>query len=117
LVRRVCRHCGAPHVPQAAELEIIRHAPSVAEQARFRKGAGCKACRGTGYHGRVGCFELLTVDEEIRRLVQDHALASAINEAARRGGMHSLRDDGLGKVGEGQTTLDEVIRVSVRAAF
>ena len=115
LVRRVCGQCSRPYVPQEAELEGLRYAPGPEDRARFRKGAGCQACRGTGYHGRVGCFELLTVGEEIRGLVQSHATASDVNEAAKRAGMHCLHDDGLTKVAAGLTTLEEVMRVSMRA--
>jgi general secretion pathway protein E len=116
LVRRVCQQCAEPYLPLGIELATLRSAPTAEEKSRFRKSAGCPACRGTGYHGRVGCFELLSVDENVRRLVQAHALASEINDAARCAGMHSLRDDGLVKVAAGQTTLEEVIRVSMRAA-
>lgn len=115
LVRRVCSHCGKPHAPGGAELEMLRYEPTDQERARFRKGGGCERCRMTGYHGRVGCFELLTVNEEIRRLVAARCTASEINDAAIREGMHSLAEDGLMKVGTGQTTVEEVARVAVRA--
>ncbi len=117
LVRRVCTHCARACTPEPAQLEALGYAPAPEEVRNFRKGAGCEACRNTGYHGRAGCFELLTVDGEIRRLVQSHATASEINETARRAGMRNLCDDGLLKVAEGVTTLDEVIRVAVRATF
>jgi len=117
LVRRVCRHCAQPYSPKRSELDALRYAPSEQEISRFRKGAGCEKCRGTGYHGRAGCFELLTVDDEIRVLIHGRETASAINNTAIRVGMHTLADDGLVKVADGQTTLDEVMRVSMRAGF
>ncbi|MFO8014773.1 MAG: type II secretion system ATPase GspE [Phycisphaerae bacterium] len=117
LVRRVCTHCARPHAPDPAELQTLRYEPTAGERAGFRKGEGCQACRRTGYHGRTGCFELLTVDDDIRRLVQSNATASEINTAAKRGGMHTLCEDGLMKVAAGRTTLEEVMRVSVRATF
>ncbi|QDU70606.1 type II secretion system ATPase GspE [Mucisphaera calidilacus] len=117
LVRRVCPQCSEPHEPSDAELSALRFEPDEQQRARFRKGAGCDACRGTGYHGRAGCFELLTVNDEIRKLVQGHESASAINDAAIRAGMRTLTDDGLGKVADGQTTLSEVMRVAMRAGF
>jgi general secretion pathway protein E len=116
LVRRVCSSCGAPHTPDPTELEALGHHPTLDELSRYRKGPGCTACRGTGYHGRVGCFELLVADESIRRLVATQATASQINDAARAGGMITLTDDALTKVGQGKTTLEEVMRVSMRAA-
>jgi general secretion pathway protein E len=117
LVRRVCRHCAQPYEPDDHELQTLHYEPTAAELAGFRKGAGCEKCRQTGYHGRVGCFELLTVDDEVRRLVQSHATAAEIDVAARRAGMQSLSEHGLTKVAAGQTTLEEVMRVSVRSAF
>lgn len=117
LVRRVCGQCAQPCEPTTEELEALRDAPTPQEQARFRKGAGCEACRNTGYHGRAGCFELLTVNDEIRRLVQHRATAAEIDEAAQRSGMQSLYSDGLTKVASGVTTLDEMMRVSMRAAL
>lgn len=117
LVRRVCSECGEPYEPRQAELDALRHEPSEEELAGYRKGKGCESCRGTGYHGRVGCFELLTVDDQIRTLVHDRATATSINASAKQAGMHALADDGLVKVGQGQTTLEEVMRVSVRAVF
>ncbi|MEI7835329.1 MAG: type II secretion system ATPase GspE [Planctomycetota bacterium] len=116
LVRRVCSHCAVSYVPDAATLESLGVARDDVPQGGYRKGVGCKACRGTGYHRRIGCFELLTVDESIRRLVQSRATASEINDAARRAGMHSLREDGLVKAAAGLTTVEEVLRVSMRAA-
>ena len=110
LVRRVCTHCARPYVPDPAELKTLRYEPTAEQRAGFRKGEGCDACRDTGYHGRTGCFELLTVDDCIRRLVQSNATASEINTAAKRGGMHSLCEDGLTKVAAGHTTLEEVMR-------
>ncbi len=117
LVRRVCAECGQPYTPKPQELQSLHYAPSAEVRSRFRKGAGCEACRGTGYHGRVGCFELLTVDDETRLLIHERETASAINNAAIRAGMHSLCDDGLAKVELGTTTLDEVMRVSMRSGF
>jgi general secretion pathway protein E len=117
LVRQVCAACARPCAPDPGELQTLRYTPTAEERARFRKGEGCQACRGTGYHGRTGCFELLTVDDDIRRLVQANATASEINAAAKRAGMHSLCEDGLIKVAAGRTTLEEVMRVSVRATF
>lgn len=117
LVRRVCDQCAEPYTPKQSELDALRHQPTAEELLGYRKGRGCEGCRGTGYHGRVGCFELLTVDEQVRTLVHDRATATSINAAAKQAGMHALSDDGLVKVSRGLTTLEEVMRVSVRAAF
>lgn len=75
-------------------------------------GAGCSQCRQTGFRGRLGIFELLTVNDDIRLLIQNRASASSIREAAVAGGMTRLRDDGLRKVEAEETTLGEINRVS-----
>ncbi|MEX2672288.1 MAG: type II secretion system ATPase GspE [Phycisphaeraceae bacterium] len=116
LVRSICEGCGKPYSPEPAELEQLHLDPAHDPTARYRKGIGCASCRQTGYQGRLGCFELLVVDDQVRRLVQAHSTASEIDEAARQAGMHSLSDDALRKVAEGRTSLEEVMRVSMRAA-
>ena len=80
-------------------------------------GAGCDACRGAGYRGRDGVFELLEVDDAVRDAIQARANAAEIRAVATRAGMRLLRQDGVEKVLAGQTTLDEVQRVTVRAAM
>ncbi len=117
LVRRICPRCSKPYTPKPGELEALRYSPAEDDLSRFRKGLGCDDCRGTGYHGRAGCFELLAVDDEIRLLIHGHETASSINNAAVRTGMKNLSDDGLAKVASGITTLDEVMRVAARATF
>jgi general secretion pathway protein E len=112
LVRKVCDRCAAPFAPDAAELEWL--GVTREEAGRMRKGAGCPACRGTGYRGRLGTFELLAVDERVRRLVQARATAAEIKEAGVAGGLRTLRDDGVAKVLAGLTTTSEVERVTMR---
>jgi general secretion pathway protein E len=76
------------------------------------RGTGCERCFGTGYKGRVGIFELMELNEELRRLIMQNADASILTEAARRRGMRTLREDGWQKVAAGVTTVDEVVRVT-----
>ncbi len=76
------------------------------------KGAGCDACSGTGYSGRVGIFELMELSEDIRHLIMANADAAQITIAARRDGMRTLREDGWEKVRSGVSTADEVMRVT-----
>jgi general secretion pathway protein E len=103
LVRVICRACRAPdgthRTPDGALVEGWR-------------GAGCEACSGTGFAGRVGIFELMEMNDEIRDLVMRNADASEITAAARRRGMRSLREDGWLKVASGLTTAGEVMRVT-----
>jgi type II secretory ATPase GspE/PulE/Tfp pilus assembly ATPase PilB-like protein len=76
------------------------------------RGAGCESCFGTGYTGRVGIFELMELDDEIRKLIMTNADAAEITNVARRNGMRNLREDGWLKVEAGHTTADEVMRVT-----
>jgi general secretion pathway protein E len=103
LVRVICPHCRQP----AGEVT----APNGDRLPSFR-GAGCEHCFGTGYHGRVGIFELMELNEELRSIIMRNEDASIITAAARRNGMRNLRDDGWDKVARGVTTPDEVIRVT-----
>jgi len=103
LVRALCRHCkrlvGDSGIEDAA---LGAHYAAV----------GCEACRRTGYQGRVGIFELLTVTDAIRELVQSRASAQSIRAQAIQDGMTLLYDDGIRKVRAGVTTIDEVVRVT-----
>ncbi len=103
LVRVICPHCRQ----SAGEVT----APNGDRLPSFR-GAGCEQCFGTGYHGRVGIFELMELNEELRAIIMRNEDASVITAAARRNGMRNLRDDGWEKVARGVTTPDEVIRVT-----
>ena len=117
LVRRVCPDCSAPRgltPDEAAALEIDEHG---LKEAAPRQGAGCDACRNTGYRGRLGVFELLSIDDRVREAIQQRASASEIRTSAVQGGMTLLRSDGAHKVLSGETTPEEVERVTVRSAM
>src|SRR5207248_8299541 len=86
-----------------------------AATSKMRSGAGCTACRNTGYRGRLGTFELLALDDDIRRLIQARATAAEIKDAAIHAGTRTLRDDGIEKILAGATTISEVERVTLRA--
>jgi general secretion pathway protein E len=112
LVRRVCPDCAKSHTPDASELRWL--VVDASRAARMRIGAGCPACRHTGYRGRLGTFELIVVDEPVRRLIQSRATASEIRDAAVRAGTRTLRDDGIEKILVGITTTSEVERVTAQ---
>ncbi len=113
LVRRVCAHCAA--VPALSEEALAwLGMPGRAEMSSMRQGRGCQECRDSGYRGRIGIFELLSVDEPVRRHIQARSPASLIRAAAVDGGMRTLRDDGVEKIVGGITTVDEVERVTMR---
>jgi len=111
LVRTICPTCREPYEP---DTEIIRQFASVAafEGFDFTRGRGCSDCMNTGYAGRTGIYELLSVTREIRELVNRGADSTMIADTARRQGLKLLREDGMEKVLQGITTLEEIIRVT-----
>jgi type II secretory ATPase GspE/PulE/Tfp pilus assembly ATPase PilB-like protein len=78
---------------------------------KFARGKGCDDCRGTGYRGRTGIYELMDVDEKLRELIARPAPTSELREAAIEGGMTTMLRDGIEKAAQGITTVEEVLRV------
>jgi len=103
LVRLICQQCKRPG-KRALDPE--------GEMVQTYRGAGCPECHGTGYTFRVGIFELMEINDEIRQRIMSNEDASQLTLAARRNGMRNLREDGWMKVREGLTTVDEVMRVT-----
>ncbi len=113
LLRRVCDQCRRVLRPSAELLaEIGLTSEQVAGRTLYAGGAGCAACKETGYRGRTGIHELLVVDDEVRALIMKNADAAAIRRAGIAAGMLTLREDGAAKVLVGETTIEEVLRVT-----
>lgn len=112
LVRKVCDECASPVEPSPEMLREFGMNPEDLAQARFREGSGCEQCRDTGYHGRLAICEILPFVQEIKELTVKSAPSSEIKQCARNLGMRTLRDSGWLRVESGETTLDEVLRVS-----
>jgi len=110
LVRRICAVCRTHDTPLPADLEALGVDPNGTYDL-FR-GKGCDECRGTGYRGRFGIYELFTVTEEIRSLILRRASTPDIRRAAIEGGMITLRLDGWQKAQNGLTTVEEILRVT-----
>jgi general secretion pathway protein E len=108
LVRTICPDCQEAFEPDVGTIEEL-HLP---KGQIFWRGRGCPTCMDSGYKGRTGIFELLTMDNEIRQLLTSGADAVKIRDAAVKAGMTTLFEDGLEKVKSGITTLDEVMRVT-----
>ncbi len=120
LVRVNCPSCSTPWMESEEALLSIGITPKDYDPSNppFRHGVGCDKCGGSGFRGRRGVFELLTVDEPIRRMTVEHAPASAIRDHALAAqGMRTLLGDGRKTVLEGHTTCDEVLRVCQREDF
>ena len=116
LVRVNCKSCSAPHLEEDDALKALGLNPNdFRNDPPFRKGAGCDKCNGTGFRGRRGVFELLTVDEEVRRMTVERLPASHIRDhVLKNQGMRTLMGDGRLAVLEGSTTAQEVLRVCQR---
>jgi len=112
LVRVICPSCKEPVRLTSERLTEIGLSPQDVPGGITYRGAGCGDCLSTGYRGRTGIYELLVMDDEIRRLVVEGADANQINRAARAAGMKTLRQDGAAKVIRGVTAIEEVLRVT-----
>jgi len=112
LVRVLCQHCKRPaSVPPEAEAEL-RGAAGPGGVPQVFEAVGCVRCRHSGYLGRSGIFELLMMNDRLRRLIVRRAPVSELAEAARADGIRSMREDGLAKVAQGMTTVEEVLRAT-----
>ncbi|MFT4978657.1 MAG: general secretion pathway protein E [Myxococcota bacterium] len=112
LVRQLCKHCKEPYLPTAKELSDLGLDPSDVHSTLYRS-VGCEECNNKGYTGRKGIYELMVIDDEIRHKVNAGADSGQIKRfAVESKGMLTLRDDGLSKALLGETSLDEVLRVT-----
>jgi general secretion pathway protein E len=112
LIRKVCRNCETTYELLPEEAQAVGLASSRERKIVVKFGEGCARCRGTGYHGRTGIFEVMEVNDRIRALVQEKADSELIRKAAVADGLVSLRDAAVKKMLKGETTFDEVIRVT-----
>lgn len=110
LVRKLCQDCLVDYEPE--HKDIPPDFPGAGGTVVLKKGAGCRACRQTGYRGRLGIFELLVASDPLRELINSRENAMKIREMALKEGMITLRNDGWRKVLAGLTSLDEVNRVT-----
>jgi type IV pilus assembly protein PilB len=108
LVRRICAHCQT-ELPVPAG---VKHLFGDDVPASLRRGAGCPECRGTGFSGRVGIYEMVRMNNDLRELILTRASEHTLLQAARQNHMSTLREQCLARVREGLTTLEEVVRVT-----
>ena len=112
LARKVCRDCREPYDAEEESLMPYGHVPRGLGRVSFYKGKGCQVCSFTGMKGRVAIYEAMPVSPEIRDLILRNKDVAEIREVAQSQGMKTLRQNGLLKVLEGTTTVDEVLRVT-----
>ena len=112
LVRNICPHCKTEQKVERDYLRRIGFPENEIDTTAFYRGRGCEACRGLGYQGRTGIYEILILTEALRPLILNRAAASTIAQHAIDLGMRTLRVDGWNKVKAGVTTIEEVLRVT-----
>lgn len=110
LVRSICPRCKEPYTPSMEAFRRL-NLPLNTDEVTFYRGAGCQNCRGTGYKGRTGVFELMSIDNDVRELILQRAPTHVVRQAALDGGMISLKQDAMQKIVEGITTMEEALRV------
>jgi general secretion pathway protein E len=112
LLRKLCPACKRPAQLDAEQLSRLGMTGEAPEEAEVYEAVGCDKCKGTGYSGRSAIHELFVLDDEIQRAILDGSDANQLREVARAKGMATLYEDGMRKVLAGQTSLDEVLRVT-----
>ncbi len=115
LARRICKHCKTEYRPSEEQLMELSLLPEDVGDKTFYYGKGCEHCNNTGYRGRLGLYEIMAFNDELRDLVMNNASTAVLREAAKRAGMHTLRENGLAAIYDGVTTIDEVVRETLSA--
>ncbi len=110
LVRRICTNCKEEYEPSMESLLEVGLRPEDVAGRKFRRGRGCELCNNIGYRGRIGIFEMLLMNDELRTLMMAEASTGELKACARKYGARSLRQSGLLAVHDGITTIDEVVR-------
>jgi len=113
LVRRICQHCKQPADLGECEMHALRIDLGQLRDAQVMHGEGCQQCRGTGYKGRMGIFEIFILDDEVRHMITRRTSTWNLRQRARELGMRTLREDGVRKVLAGFTTAEEVISITI----
>ena len=112
LVRRVCAECSERVELDAVDQQVLQGDLDPKQTAEWREGRGCPACNGSGFRGRIGIFEIMTITPELESLIYSGGSLADIRHLARSQGMRTMREDGLRKAMKGQTTIGEVLAVT-----
>lgn len=115
LVRRICLNCKTAFEPTEEMLMEVGLTPEDVGDKQLYYGRGCDLCNNTGYKGRVGIYEIMALNDEMRDLIMNKASTNVLREAAKRNGMRVLRENGLALIFEGVTTIEEVVRETLAA--
>lgn len=115
LLRRICPECSVPYTPSAQEMKRVYLDPREVREFELHKGAGCKHCNYTGYFGRLGIYELLVVNQQVKEAILEKKSSHAIRQACTEStGLISMWEDGITKTIRGATTFEEVLRCAPR---
>ena len=115
LVRKICVKCKKEYEPTEDMLMELGLTPDDVGGKKFHYGKGCEDCNGTGYRGRLGIYEIMTLNDEIRDLIMNRASTGVLRAAARKNGMVLLRENGLEAIYKGITTIEEVVKETIAA--
>jgi len=113
LVRKVCAHCESDHLLTQAQLHSLNIRTKTGKPLQVKRGRGCHYCRYTGLRGRTGVFELMEVDDTVRKLIIAREDSVGLKRALRQKGMETLKECGIRKMMAGETTFEEIMRVCV----
>ncbi len=113
LVRKICTNCKTQYTPAEEQLMELELRPEDAEGKIFYYGKGCENCNNTGYKGRLGLYEIMLLDDDIRDMIIQHASTQVLRQAAKARGMRTLRQSGLMAIYDGITTIEEVVRETI----
>ena len=113
LVRKICSECKTQFEPKATQLKELGLTEEAIKGKKFHYGRGCSKCNNTGYSGRVGIFEIMVFNDEIREMIMKHASTNVLRSAAVKAGMRQLRENGMLAIYDGQTTIDEIVKETI----
>ncbi|MBN2842007.1 MAG: Flp pilus assembly complex ATPase component TadA [Sedimentisphaerales bacterium] len=113
LVRTICKNCRTAFHPSEEMLMELELTPEETAGRHFYYGKGCDYCNNTGYKGRMGIFEVMTVNDEIREAIMANASSAELRELAVRNGMTTMRDAGIAAIYDGQTSIEEIVKETV----
>jgi len=113
LVRKICTNCRTPFRPTEDALLELELTPEMVADKKFYYGKGCDYCNNTGYKGRMGLYEIMTLNDDLRQAINERASTNVLREKALKMGMKTLRESGVKAIYEGSTTLEEVVKETV----
>jgi type IV pilus assembly protein PilB len=113
LVRKICTNCKTEYEPNLEQLMELELRPEDVQGRKFYYGKGCETCNNTGYKGRLGIYEIMLLDDDMRDQIIKHASTQTLRIEAKKRGMRTLRTSGLMAIYDGITTIEEVVRETI----